>query len=97
MYGLLTFLALNSANTVFGETMAASLTELKPALSMVSRFAVETLTGRRCASAGSFWAVTTTVGSVTWGVPWGVGFWGADWPAGCANAATEAARTSEAA
>jgi hypothetical protein len=72
--------------------MEASLTEVKPALSMVSRFAAETLTGSRWASAGSFWAVTTTVGSVTWGTPCDAGFWGDDWSAGCSNATIEAAR-----
>ena len=65
MYGLLTLRALNSANRVFGEKIEASPTELKPALSSVSRFTAETLTGSRWMSAGSFCAVTTTCGSVT--------------------------------
>ena len=29
------------------------------------------LTGKRCGSVGSFWAVTVTAGSVTWGIGWG--------------------------
>jgi hypothetical protein len=65
--GLLTRRADSSATRVLGDRTAASLTIVMPAASMTSAGTAVTLTGRRCASAGSFCAVTTTVGSVMGG------------------------------
>ena len=79
--GLLSLRAVNSVKTVLGASNAASLTMRMPALAMVSRGTAVTLTGTDFTSAGSFCAVTITVGSVV------VGGWLA-----CANEIVGASR-----
>ena len=63
MNGLLTFRADRSAKCVFGEYRDASLIDAMPALSTSAPETAVTLTGRLCASAGIFSAVTITGGS----------------------------------
>jgi hypothetical protein len=63
--GLLNFRALKSVKYVFGAKMPASLTEVMSSLWIVPCWTVVTLTGNSSGSAGSFWAVTVTGGSVT--------------------------------
>ena len=97
---LLNLRAVHSVKTVLGARMAASLTRRMPAASMVSRVTAVTLTGTFWRSAGSFCAVTVTVGilkrrvSSSVGVataPAGTGVWPRD-GAGSATAARAAAR-----
>src|SRR6187397_442291 len=59
---LLNLRAVLSVKIVFGDRIAASLTSLIPAASMVSRVTAVTLTGTFWRSSGSFCAVTVTVG-----------------------------------
>ena len=85
---LLIFRADNSTTRVFGENATASPIVPKPAPAVVSPDTAVTLTGRRLGSAGSFCAVTTTVGNVTVGAAGG-------WGACAADAAIGSARRSQ--
>ena len=76
---LLSFLRVNSEKNVFGAKIAASLTMRAPESASVCLETAVTLTGTFCASAGSFVAVTVTVGSVVRRMPSSSGF------AGCAG------------
>ena len=60
---LLSFLAENSLNCRLGPYLPASLTISMPAFSRVGFASIVRLRGSACASAGSFCAVTTRVGS----------------------------------
>src|SRR5436190_22359397 len=64
---LLTLRAVNSVNTVLGAKIAASVTALKPASRIVAAVTAVTLAGTSFTSAGSFSAVTITVGSTMLG------------------------------
>ena len=62
MRALLNLRAVPSVKIVLGDRIAASLTSLMPAASIVSRVTAVTLTGTFWRSSGSFCAVTVTVG-----------------------------------
>ena len=87
---LLSFLAVNSEKNVFGAKIAASLTIRAPESASVCLETAVTLTGTFCASAGSFVAVTVTVGSVVRRMPSSSGF------AGCAAAVRSLLRAAAA-